>query len=127
MTVVAAELAVLMNGLEALFGAEAIVCLALAHKLLCVGFINILAFALYIRAVFAADVRSFVMLQTDLLQCIIYNVCCTFYIALLICVFNSEHKRAVLGLRHQILVQRRSEVSDVHETGGARRKACANH
>ena len=103
MTVVAAELAVLMNGLEALFGAEAIVCLALAHKLLCV------------------------MLQTDLLQCIIYNVCCAFYIALLICVFNSEHKRAVLGLRHQILVQRRSEVSDVHETGGARRKACANH
>ena len=125
--VVAAEGVRRVDRLQPLLRAEAVVRLALPDELLRVGLVKILALALDIRAVCAADVGAFVVLEADLLQRAVDHVGRALHIALLVRVLNAQHKGAALRFCDEILVQRRPEIADVHEAGRARRKACAYH
>ena len=107
---------VLLQCLKALLGAEASVSLALGNELLGIGLIHIESLALNIRAVFAANVRSFVVLKTCELHGVIYNLSSTFNITFTVSILYSEDKCAAFMFCCEIFIQCGTKVADVHKT-----------
>ena len=126
MTVITAKPILVVEGIKALFGAEAVIRLAVPNQLFRIGLIGVFAFTLDIGAVFSAQVGAFVVLHAYLLERIVDHVHSAFYQPFLVGVFNPKHKLPVLGLGNQIFKQSRTQVSHMHKTGGAGGKASAN-
>ena len=85
--------------------------------------INSFALGLNIRSVIAADVRSFVPVHPNPFECGINDIRSALNIAFLVGIFNTEDKISARCLGYQILIERRSQVADVHISGRAGRES----
>ena len=81
--------------------------------------INRTSFALNIRAVVAADVRTLVMDKTRVLHRFVYHVNRAVHISFLVGVLYSEDEFSALGLCYKVRIKRSSKVAYVHITCGA--------
>ena len=127
MPVVAAELIpLLVQGVEPLLGAEAVVGVTGLDQLLRVGQVNIAAFALDIWAAAAADVGALVVLEAHLLQRAVNDIHSALYQTLLIGILDAQDKIPAHRFGNQVFIQRRTQVPDVHEAGRAGRKSCSD-
>ena len=111
-----------VQGFQTLLGAEAVVSLALCHQLLGILLEHPHPLALHIGSHRAADVRAFIPEQAGLPQGVVDDVHCALHIAALIGVLDAEDEGAVLVLGHQVGVQSRAQVANVHIACGRRRK-----
>ena len=103
-----------VQGFQALFGAEAVICLAFCHQLLGILLEHPHALALHIGAYRAADVRAFVPEQAGLPQGVVDHVHGALHIAALVGVLNAQDEGAILVLCHQVGIQRGAQVANVH-------------
>jgi hypothetical protein len=110
---------VLLESFEALLGAEASVSFAFFYELLGIGLIHREPLALDIRAVFAADIRTFIVIKARKLHCVIDYLSSTFYIALTVGIFDPEHKSTVFVPCSEILIKRGAKIAYMHKARGA--------
>ena len=110
----AALLRFLAAGAQLLLGAEAVIRLAGLHELLGVGQIHVLALALYVRTIVAADVGTFVPLHADAFQRAVDHVDRAGHVAALIGILDAEDELSAVRSGVQVRVQRAAEVSEVH-------------
>ena len=96
MTVVTAARRILVQLLQTLFGAEAVICLAHLDKLVRIDLVKLLALALNIRTVVAADNRALIIGKACDLQRGKNDVGGTFDQTLTVCIFNAQNKIAVI-------------------------------
>ncbi len=107
---------------QLLLGAEAVIRLALAHKLLRIGQVHILALGLDVGADRAADVGAFVPVQTRELQALVDLLGRALNQALLVGILDAQDKHAVVLLGEKIGIKRRAQPAQMQITGGAGRK-----
>ena len=125
-TVISAADGLVLDFFEPFLGAEAAVSLALFNQLFGVGKVHILALALNIRTVVAADVGTFVVLKPCELQRVVYKVHRALNKAFAVGVLNSQNKFSALRFRHKVLIQSGSQVSHMHKAGRARSVSCSD-
>ena len=89
-----------LKGCKALRGTEAVICLPLINQLLCIFqvYAGCLAFTLDP----AVLIRTFVVNQAGILQCLVDDFHRTFHIALLVCIFNAEKEIPALMFCNQV-------------------------
>ena len=109
---------ILLKSFKTLLGAEASVGLALLNELLGIRLIHRKSLALDVRAVFAADIRSFVVLKTCELHRVIYNLSCSLNITFTVGIFDPQYESAAFVLSRKILVKRGAEITDMHKSRG---------
>ena len=118
-------IAVCAQTVEAFLGTEAAVSLALANKLLGIGDVHIPSFALYIGAVVAAYIRTFIVHKSGTLQGIVDNINCALDLSFLVGVLDAQDKLAAEGFCNQVFIKRCSQVAHMHEACRAGRKSCS--
>ena len=93
-----------LKGCKALRGTEAVICLPLINQLLCIFqvYAGCLAFTLDIGTHPAVLIRTFVVDQAGILQCLVDDLHRTFHIALLVCIFNAEKEIPALMFCNQV-------------------------
>ena len=101
---------VLLQRLKTFFITETVISLALGDQLLGIFHIKaaLTALALDVRTIATILVRTFIMLESGLLQSTVNDLQCFIKKTLLISIFYSKYKVAALMLDDQIGVQRRS-------------------
>ena len=105
-----------VEGFQTLLGAEAVIGLALSHQLLGILLEHPHALALDVGADGAADVRAFVPQQAGLPQGVVDDIHSALHVAALVGVLDAEDEGAVIVLGHQVGVQGRAQVANVHIT-----------
>ena len=95
-----------LHALQFFLLAEAVVSVSLVYKLFGIFQVNALclALALYVRSVSAVLIRSLVMKKACLLHGAVNNVNSALYIALLVCIFNTEDEISAFMLGNKICV-----------------------
>ena len=116
--VTAAGALLLVEGVQPLFGAEAVISLALFHQLFRIGLVHILSLALYIRAVFTAHIRALVMLQAYHIQRAVNHIHRAIH--------QPQNEFPFLGFGDQIFIKRRSQITHMHKPGRTRRIPCSD-
>ena len=107
-----------VQSLQPLFGAEAVIGLALCHQLLGVLLEHAHALALHIGTHGAADIRTLVPQKAGLPQGVVDDIHSALHIAALIGVLDAQDEGAILVLGHQVGVQGSTQVANVHITRG---------
>ena len=115
----------LVQLVQPLLGAEAVIGLAFLYQLLGILLEHAHAFALYVGAHGTADVRAFVPGQAGGAQGAVDDIGGAFHQTALVGVLNAQDKGAAIVAGLQIGVQRGAQVAYVHIAGGRRRKAGA--
>ena len=124
--VTAADALLLVEGVQPLFGTEAVISLALFHQLFRIGLVHILSLALYIRAVFTAHIRALVMLQAYHIQRAVDYLHSAIHQPLLVGVLDPQNEFPALGFGDQIFIKRRSQITHMHKPGRTRRIPCSD-
>ena len=109
----------LMQFLEALLVAEAVVGVALFDQLLGVLFEHPHPLGLDVGADRAADVGAFVPDQAGLAERVVDDFNRAFDVAVLVGILDAQDEGAVVFFRDQVGVKRSAQVADVHVAGGA--------
>ena len=89
---------------KSFFSTEAVVRFSLFHKFQCVLHIHSHSFALNIRTVFAAYIRTFIMFKTCHFQCFIYYVYRIFNLSFLVGIFYTQNKFSALWFCNKIFI-----------------------
>ena len=111
--------------LQLFFSAEAAVGVAALYELLRKGQIHAFSFALYIGAIFAANVGAFVPVHAHVPEGAVDKVGCALYKSFLIRILYAEQELAVVMAGKEISVKAAAKISYVHIPRRRRGKACA--
>ena len=111
--------------LQLFFSAEAAVGVAALYELLRKGQIHAFSFALYIGAIFAANVGAFVPVHAHVPEGAVDKVGCALYKSFLIRILYAEQELAVVVAGKEISVKAAAKISYVHIPRRRWGKACA--
>ena len=125
--VIPADSILIMKRPESLLGAEAVIGIVVIDQPLRIFLINLLALALNIWSVRPADVRTLVILKTRHPQRVQNHLGRAFHEPFLIRILDPENKFTPAVLCNQIGIQRRAQISDMHEPRRRRSKTCDYH
>ena len=112
------SLLLLVEGIEALLSAEAVIGIALLYQLFCILLEHTHSLALDIRAVVSADIGALVPVHAVLLEGLVDNIHRALNISLLVGVLDAQDKAALIVLGGQVGIERSSQVADVHIARG---------
>ena len=118
----------LLQGLQTLLGAEAVIGLTLLHQHLCILQIDPLGLTLrlYIGAAASVLVRSFIVDQSRFLKGPVDDVNGSLHLTFLVRILDTKEEISSLMLGDQIGIKRRSQVSHMHPPCGRGRVTCTN-
>ena len=91
------------------FRTKTVVGVSAFHQFFCIIQIFVFAFALDIRSVISAHVRTFVPQNTRIAQRPVNNFHCAFYVSALIGIFYTQYKLSVILFCVQVRIQRATQ------------------
>ena len=115
-----------VNFFKAFLVAKAVVSVAAFYELLCIFKVNLLSFALNVRTVISAHVRTFVVNKPRVFQRVVNYFDSTVNITFKVCVLDAQNKLSVILLCEKISVERGAQSSYMKVAGWRRCESCTN-
>ena len=106
--------------------AEAVVCFAFFHQFLCIVHIHTHSFGLYIGAVFATYIGTFIMLQACHFHCFVDHIYRAFHQSALVSIFDTQDEFTTLRFCDEVFIKRSTQVTDMHIARRRGRKSCSD-
>ena len=96
-----------LKTVKTLLVTEAVICLSLVNKFLCILHVDTLChtLTLHVWTASAILVRSLIMDKSCLFECPVYNINSPLHLAYLICILYTENEITALMLCNQISIQ----------------------